>query len=185
VEFNNVMPMTVTIPASGWYFREQRALFFKGDEVAGVPEAWVMLHSNTPGTAFYVPGDPCRVSSTKPQAPATTVDELIAALAAQDSGDASEPVDVTVGGYAGKSITLHVPDDVVVKECEGGFFVRYGYAESPVWHYNHGPGQIDELWILDVDGSVVVLDAMHRPDTSEGLVEEMRTIVESTTFGSP
>jgi hypothetical protein len=144
-----------------------------------------MLETNTPGRAFYAPADPCRVNSTRPQSPATTVDDLVADLTAQDSGDASKPVDVTVGGYAGKSITLHVPDDVVVKDCEEGFFVRYGYAESPVWHNNHGPEQIDELWILDVDGSVVVLDAMYRPDTSAELVEEMRTIVESTTFGSP
>jgi hypothetical protein len=185
VEVGNVMRMTITIPAPGWHFRDQRALFFKGGESAGVPEAWVMLHANTPGTAFSVPGDPCRVNSTKPRSPAITVDDLVADLAAQDPGDASEPVDVTVGGYAGTSITLHVPDDAVVEGCEEGFFVRYGYAENPVWHNNYGPGQIDEFWILDVDGSVVVLDAMYRPDTSAELVEEMRAIVESTTFGTP
>ncbi len=37
--------------------------------------------------------------STTPDTPVTTVDEIVAALAAQASRDASDPVDVTVGGY--------------------------------------------------------------------------------------
>jgi hypothetical protein len=138
VEFRDGMSMTVRIPASGWHFREQRSLFSKGDESATVPEAWFMMQSNPPGTAFYVPADPCRVDTTKPQSPATTVDDLVADLAAQDPGGVSQPVDVSIGGYTGKSITLHVPDDTDVEEGEEGFFVRYGYAQSPVWHYDHG-----------------------------------------------
>ena len=37
---------------------------------------------------------------------------VAAALSSQPSRDASEPVDITLGGYTGKSITLQVPDDV-------------------------------------------------------------------------
>ena len=40
---------------------------------------------------------------------ATTPEEIAAAFAAQASSDATPPVDVTVGGFAGKSITLKVP----------------------------------------------------------------------------
>ena len=43
-------------------------------------------------------------------------------------------------------------------------------------------GQVDELWILDVDGAVVIIDAMYRSDTPAELVEEMRAIAESATF---
>ena len=60
------------------------------------------------------------VKSTMPDTPATTVDEFVAALAAQASRDASAPVDVTVGGYAGKTITLHVPDDAAFDDCDEG-----------------------------------------------------------------
>ncbi len=50
--------------------------------------------------------------------------------------------------------------------------------------YHQGPGQIDALWIVDVDGAFLVIDAMYRLDTPADLVEEMRSIAESTTFGS-
>ena len=51
-------------------------------------------------------GDPCQWSTTIPETPATTPDEIAAAFAAQASTDATAPVDVTVGGFAGKAVTL-------------------------------------------------------------------------------
>ena len=51
---------------------------------------------------YYVYGDPCQWSTTMPDSPATTVDEVVAALRAQASRDASAPEDITVDGYAGK-----------------------------------------------------------------------------------
>ena len=123
--------ITVTIPSSGWSHDPEVAAIGKGDDVANLPEAAILLWTNAPGTGFYVPGDPCMVTSTRPDTPATTVEDIVAALAAQASRDASEPVDVTVGGYAGKSITLHVPDDAAFDECEEGEFVSYGTEEDP------------------------------------------------------
>lgn len=180
---DNGVAMTVTIPASGWTFTEP-TLLVKGLEVANLPEAGILFWA-FPDTEFYVYGDPCRSTSTRPDVPATTVDEIAAALAAQASRDASEPVDVTVGGYAGKSITLHVPDDAMFDDCEEGEFVMYGTEEEALARYHQGPAQIDELWILEVDGTIVIIDATYRPDTPEELVEEMRSIAESTTFAAP
>ena len=45
---------------------------------------------------FYVYGDPCDWRSTRPDAPATTVDELVAALANQASRNPSAPEEITV-----------------------------------------------------------------------------------------
>ncbi len=67
---------------------------------------------------LFVYGDPCQWSTTLPDSPATTVDELIAALGSQASRNASEPVPLGVGGIAGQSVTLHVPDDVVFADCD-------------------------------------------------------------------
>ena len=103
-------------------------------------------------------GDPCQWSSTRPDTPATTVDEIVAALAAQASRDASEPVDITLDGYAGKTITLHVPDDAVdFDDCDDGSFGYWASIDpefgddgvEPVPACTRRPGQIDELWILD------------------------------------
>lgn len=171
--------MTVTISAPGWTFGEPTFLH-KGEEQDNLPEAGILFWGQA--EPLFVYGDPCRATSTKPETPVTTVDEIAAALAAQASRDASEPVDVTVGGYDGKRLTLHTPEDAVPDECEMDEFAMYGTEDDPLGRYNQGPGQIDELWILDVDGSVVIIDAMSRPDSRPELVDEMRAIVESTTF---
>jgi hypothetical protein len=179
------LAMTVTIPASGWTFLSEGTALMKGDEVANLPEAAILFWSFPAGTPFYVYADPCRLTSTKPATPVTAAGDIAAGLAAQASRDASEPVDVTVGGKAGQSVTLHVPDDAVPDACEGGEFASYGVPGDEPTRYHQGPGQIDEFWILDVDGAIVIIDAMYRPNTPAELVDELRTIVESTTFETP
>jgi hypothetical protein len=177
--------ITVTIPAPGWTSIPDYGGLEKGDEVENLPEAAMLAWAWPVGTRFDVYGDPCKWASTKPDTPATTVEEIAAALAAQGSRDASDPVDVTVGGHPGKHITLHVPDDWdgSSNDCDQDNFASYGVAgaDEPS-RYHQGPGQIDELWILDVNGAVSILDAMYRPDTPAALIDEMRTIAESATF---
>jgi hypothetical protein len=170
--------ITVTIPAAGW----------DGDVGAGI---LTKEGADPPGGAgiitfvdsgYFVYGDPCQWSTTRPDAPATTVDELVAALSAQASRDASAPVDITLDGYAGKAITLHVPHDVDFADCDESRFASWGVpGEDPArWH--QGPGQIDNVWILDVDGNLVVIDWAHYPETTQDVVDEVTAIVESATF---
>ena len=142
--------ITMTISSPGWMYNDdnvaQLAVWLvKGEDVANMPEALVLPGSYSPGTGVYVYGDPCQWASTTPETPATTVEETVAALAAQASRDASEPVDVTMGGYAGKMITLHVPDDADFADCDSGEFASYsiGGEEPTMWH--QGPGQIDDF----------------------------------------
>jgi hypothetical protein len=123
---------------------------------------------------------------------------LVAALAAQADRDASEPVDVTVDGYSGKMITVHVPDDVAFNpdddhnrfpDCDDGTFAAYAYetwagGDEPA-HWHQGPGQIDEFWIVDVEGSIVDIRVSYRPDTPTELIDEMHALIESSTFEFP
>jgi hypothetical protein len=178
------MALTVTIPSSGWTFDHEYAFLVKGTEVANVPEAAILFWA-FPGEDFYVPADPCRGTSTKPVNPSTTADEIATALADQATRDASEPVDVTVGRYDGKFITLHVPEDAVFFECETAEFVQYVTAHGNFTRNAQGPSQIEELSILDVGGTIVIIDATYRPDTPPALIEEMRGIVASTMFETP
>ena len=54
------------------------------------------------GREYTVYGDACHWKTTLPDKPVTTVDEFVAALSSQGSVTASKPVDITLGGYAGK-----------------------------------------------------------------------------------
>jgi hypothetical protein len=178
------VPIEVTIAASGWFGNEGMGILIKNDS-ADSPDGSAMIVFEGP---LYVYGDPCRWSTTTPDTPASTVDELVAALAAQASRDASAPVDITLDGYAGKSITLHVPDDAVFSDCDQGFFGSWttpgggGPLAAPE-RYHQGPGQIDELWIVDVGGVVIVIDSAYYGGTPADDVAELRAIVESATFG--
>lgn len=182
--YERLVRIDVTIPAAGWFGEEGGGILVKDDN-ADPPDGAGMIAFVGP---LYVYGDPCQWSTTTPDTPATTVDELVAALSAQASRDATAPVDVTVGGYAGKSITLHVPDDAAYSageftDCDQGYFGSWGTDTEPTpARYHQGPGQIDELWILDVNGVPVIINTGYYAGTPTADVEELRAIVESATF---
>lgn len=195
----DVPPITVTIPASGWAcLGYEDCILIKGggeDSLSGsddrLPESALIATFATSGIHVYQ--DPCQWEYDLPDLPSTTADEIAAALAAQPSRDASDPVDVTVGGYPGKMVTLHVPDDARYSDATGfadcfrGVYASYTYGDHddagtvPTrWH--EGAGQIDTFWIIEVDDAIVIIDAMYRADTPADRIEEMRSIAESATF---
>src|SRR5918992_1310481 len=186
---------TVNIASSGWVPLPEFDAVSKDDDGLDAPEtvgvallAWAW----PAGTGFNVYGDPCLWSTTTPETPATTPDEIAAGFATQALTDATDPVDVTVGGFAGKAVTLQVPisfdipnatRDERFAECDEAIFGFYGVAgETEPARNAQGAGQIDELWILDVDGAIVILDAVYGPAVPADLVEELRALAESATF---
>jgi hypothetical protein len=180
--------ITVTIPAPGWSGDQTYGVLEKGVNGGDPPDGAGMIVFEGP---LYVYGDPCQWSGTAPETPATTVDELVAALSAQALREATEPVDITVGGYAGKSVSLHVPIDIAwsageFTECDEGNFASWTTPGQVAPERTHqGPGQIDELWILDVDGVMVVIDTAYYAVTPQTTVQELRAIAQSATFDRP
>jgi hypothetical protein len=176
-------PITVTIPAPGWEGNPGDGLLVRNN--GGEPPDGAAIIGPFFGD-LNVYGDPCHWSTTLPDTPATTVDEAVAALTAQASRDASAPVDITVAGHIGKSIILHVPDDAVFGDCDEDKFASWAGGGDPrdsgPSRYHQGPGQIDEVWILDVDGELIVVDAMYGADTSAEHLAELHAILESMTF---
>ena len=187
--------VTVSIASSGWMSHPQIDAVSKNDDGLAPAESvgvYLLAWTWPAGTGFNVYGDPCQWSSTIPETPATTADEIAAALAAQPSRDATAPEDVTLGGYSGKQVTLHVPDDIAVDaagefaDCDQTRFASYGtVGDDEPGRFHQGPSQVDDLWILDVDGAIVILDAVYGPAVPADLVEEVRTLAESATFEAP
>lgn len=176
--------VTVTISAPGWQFNDDYQFLHKGTDE--VDDAVLWPGSWAPATGVNVYADPCRWQSTAPETPATTVEEVVTALAAQPTLEASQPVDVTIDGYAGKAISLHRPEDANDDECDGGesgMFQSEG-GTGPDLVYGP-PGETNEFWFGDVDGSLVMMLGRYLPDTPDESVEELRAIVESATFELP
>lgn len=170
---------TVTISAPGWVGDPGSGIIVKNGnsdapDGAGMIGPWI--------EPLYIYGDPCKWSTTTPKTPASTVGTVVAALRAQASRNASAPVDVTLDGHPGKKVTLHVPQDAVFDQCDQGKFASWAVeGESPSrWHQD--PGQIDEVWVVDLAGTVAVVDAAYYAGTPATDVTEMRSIVESIAF---
>ncbi len=105
-----------------------------------------------------------------------SVADLANALAAQALRAGTDPVPVTVGGYDGLYVELSVPDDVNVELCP---LKRFNMWPG---RWQEAPGQVDMVWIVDVEGQRIVLDASHFPGASSEEVAELRDMVTTATF---
>jgi hypothetical protein len=102
-------------------------------------------------------------------------------------------VDVEVDGRPGTYLEWSVPTDIAFDDdgnfpdCDGdgeGHFDFRSWAGAGWAHtrYHQGPGQIDRLWILDVDGKRLVIDAFSMPEATDDEVAEIFDVVESIRF---
>jgi hypothetical protein len=167
---DNTIRVTITVP-DGW---------------SGIDTA-VWLEENKPpsGAALgfarggWLLSDPCKYIATDvPVGP--TVADFVDAVAEHPILDTTAPVDVTLGGYAGKYFDLQVPADISNCELEPG-----NPDAGPIYRpwepgiYAQGPGHRWHVWVLDVDGVRVVVQSMDYAGTSEQRRAELQAMVDS------
>ncbi len=126
--------------------------------------------------------------------PGPGVANLVAALVAQKTRNATTPTDVTLAGYAGKYLEWSVPADMKSSAwsefdaCDvvsGDHNFNSWYAYGVGYRYEEVPGQVDQLWVLDVNGQRLVVDATYSPNTSQGDRAELEQVVDSLRFRAP
>jgi hypothetical protein len=93
-----------------------------------------------------------------------TVDDLASAWANLPGFDATAAIDITVDGFHGKQVEFTVPD-YDETDCAYGMFRLLNQGGVDAW-WAQGPNQHNQLWILDVNGSRLVIVAASFPDTS-------------------
>jgi hypothetical protein len=141
-----------------------------------------------------VPRNPCHWRGNLDD-PGPTVNDLVVAIAGQPMRNATTPTDVTLGGYRGQYLEWSVPSDMVVTGdadfagCD--VWPSNGHRDFVSWVGNgYGErnqqvaGQVDLLWVLDVGGQRLVVDATYSPDTTEADRDELVGIVESIRFAA-
>jgi hypothetical protein len=130
------------------------------------------------GEIWGVHVDPCHNNLGYRRTPVATVDDVVAALVDLPGFIVtSPPAAVTIDGYSGTHLELTVDPKLDFETCDGGEVDSW--AMSGFTRYHQGPGQIEELWILDVDGEQVFFGAMHFPDTPPDHVAELRRMIKS------
>jgi hypothetical protein len=122
-----------------------------------------------------------------------SVDDLAAALAdLAPFRVTSPPRDVTAFGYRGKHLELTVPDLPVEGEgddrrftgCEEGTLKSWvafvdAAEEGDAFYGYTGPGYREEFWILDVEGTRLMIQAGRSPGSPSEDLAERRAILDS------
>jgi hypothetical protein len=136
-------------------------------------EGWAILNQNVGVVAFSRPArvfsEFCRPDDGFHPGPVDTVDGLVAALSEQGGwADVSAVSEISLDGYSGKAFRRTAPTEFA--DCEtglGGTRLSAGPVSHPVfgsWEGGAGggpyePGETETLWVLDIDGTVVLIDA--------------------------
>jgi hypothetical protein len=172
-----------TIPAEGWL---SWIGTFKPEQGTDTPyQAVGMSILNVTNVVQH--GCTTHAAADPPVGP--TVDDMAAALVALSPFILTKPPsDVTVDGFSGKHLELTVPDlavqvsgdDTAFTDCTNGELKSWiGEPLSYAFHgYSH-PGQVEEIWLLDVDGTRLMIEALSSPSSPESDITELRSILDS------
>jgi hypothetical protein len=117
-------------------------------------------------TVGNVYADPCHwVGTLLDPPPGPSVDGLVEALASQPQRGASRPTAVELDGFTGTFMEMTVPAGIDLADCHNDQFRTWidPALEGARWLE---PGQHDLLWIVDVDGRRLVIDAALGADTT-------------------
>lgn len=113
-----------------------------------------------------------------------TAEDLASALGGiQDFVVQEAPTPVSAYGYDGYHLVLEVPDlgdDQGFLGCDDGYFD--GYEGPAIGRYYQGPGQVVEFWVLDVEGTPLVIEATWFPDSPAEDVASLRAILDTVVI---
>ncbi|MQA91667.1 MAG: hypothetical protein GEU90_15820 [Gemmatimonas sp.] len=130
----------------------------------------------------------CRDHSPADPPVGPTVNDLAAGLAdLAPFRVTSPPTDITMYGYGGKHLELTVPDLPVERsgdglsfsECDGGNLNSWIAPYLDKFYGHTGPGYTEEFWILDVEGSRLVIVAHRSPGVPSEDIAELRAVLNS------
>lgn len=129
----------------------------------------------------HVFADACHWTGTSRQV--STAADIVAALAAQTGREVTPPVDVTLDGRSAQKVHLYVPEGSP-PTCDGGGAALYvrnwtdpNGDESGGWASDSG--QIDDVYVVDVDGTPLVLVATSHQYSDPGAAAELQQIINS------
>lgn len=117
-----------------------------------------------------VVADPCGPASELLDPPVgPSVDDLVAAISSLEGFEATASLNLTVDGFSGKQFTVTAPE---IEGC-GATWATSTRTNGV------GPGEINMLRILDVDGVRVVISGAYQPAASEEQLAAIQQVIDS------
>jgi hypothetical protein len=140
--------------------------------------AWMLLWS-----IDGVYADPCGQATGPPLSP--SADDLASAVATLPGAElVAGPEDVTLGGRSATHVAITIPDDIACAPSD--FFLWYDAAgcdgDTPCGRWVSALGETNHVWIFEVDGKHVWIEAETYKGASPELEREVQQIVESIRF---
>jgi hypothetical protein len=114
--------------------------------------------------------------------PGPSVSGLASALAKQPLRHATTPTGVVLGGFHGKYLKWSVPTNINFDHCDEGYFESWTASGWAGDRYQQRPGQVDRIWILDLHGQRLVIDAFYLPQATKRDHAELQRVVDSIRF---
>jgi hypothetical protein len=162
------------IPGEGWSSWIGAAKFGPNGGHVGVSITTV-VNLVTDGCEDHLAADP-------PVGP--SVDDLATALTELAPFEVtSPPADVTIYGYSGKHLAFTVPE-MSFDRCDAGdvrsWITPMDTAEDGDAFYGYtGPGYTEEFWILDVEGTRLMISAGTSPGSPPEDLAERQAVLDS------
>lgn len=114
-----------------------------------------------------------------------SVDDLVAALRAQQSSVVSEPAEITLGGLPGVLVEVSVPDGLDAEACDPGALRIWSNAEEDGnFLAFSGPGTA-QVYIVEAPSGRIVLSTGSAPEATASDLAELEAIVDSATVEAP
>jgi hypothetical protein len=139
-----------------------------------------------------VPLDPCNWKGTYRNAAGASVNDLVKLLSTEKGRTPTDPSDTSLDGYSGRYFELTTPADMKVtgdSDFTGCDTVDNGHLDYIGWlgngtgeRYSIVAGQVDHIWVLDVNGQTLLVDAINSPDATPAQLDEMMGVVQSIQF---
>jgi hypothetical protein len=150
------------------------------------------IHFSRPDRVF---SDACHWHGGYYSRPVTTLNALVAALSKQRGWvDVTAPSDISVDGYPGKTFQRTAPAPAVLSDCPTMVFgarswpepgagtwpaFRSWDSESNIGGFVYEPGETETLVVLDIDGTVVVINTRMIAGSSAAERAEFAAVLDS------
>jgi hypothetical protein len=175
------MPVRVsyTIPAPGWF-----SFIGPYKDVEDRDERVNVLIAGIENVTI----DACKQQQPAEPPVGASVGDLAAALSNLPPFEVtSPPMEVTAYGYSGMHVQIRVPLDLVYRAEFDSFIgcqeaVLRSWIAAPLSFAFYGyvaPGDTEDFWILDVEGTRVVIAALATANASKDLRAEQQAILDS------
>lgn len=172
--------ITVEAPPSGW-----DGTCCPGDPMifkeADIPAFAAFRFADASLMVVYE--DPCNWSQSETQQPSGAA-AIAAALSALPGRSGTEPESVIVGGTAAVHVRLKVPDNADFGGCYGHQYRTWNTLIGDP-RDQEAPGQIDDIYLVDIGPKTVVFDLGYFPETSKADRRALTAMLDSIRIQPP